>query len=123
MHSLMRICDRLPISAYGRGGFKFGQTRHDGSVLILADGVYGWDVSSIDRLDVSRLIPLLLEADRADFFLLGTGASQIFLDHRASAAFETAGLGLEVMSTGAACRTANVLLAEQRHFAAGLIAI
>ena len=38
-------------------------------------------------------------------------------------AFAVAGLGLEVMDTGAACRTYNVLLAEERIFAAALIAL
>ena len=37
--------------------------------------------------------------------------------------FAEAGIGLEPMSTGAAARTYNVLLAEGRDFGAGLIAV
>ncbi len=57
------------------------------------------------------------------FLLLGTGAAQIFPDPPLREAFAKAGIGLEAMDTGAACRTYNVLLSEERVFAAALIAM
>jgi uncharacterized protein len=54
--------------------------------------------------------------------LLGTGARQIFPAPSYGAQFLRAGIGFEVMDTGAACRTFNVLVAEQRRVAALLLA-
>ncbi len=121
--TLRRIGARAPISAYGAGGFRFGELRHAGSVAILASGIYAVDVPMADALDAVSLIPWLTGEDAADFVLLGTGARQAFPDAATLAAFDAAGIGLEPMATGAACRTFNVLYAEQRHFAALLIAV
>jgi uncharacterized protein len=53
--------------------------------------------------------------------LLGTGAEQIFIAPELLQAFYREGIGVEVMSTLAAARTYNILAAEERIVAAGLI--
>ena len=53
---------------------------------------------------------------------MGAGAARIFPARPLREAFAKAGIGLEAMDTGAACRTYNVLLPEERVFAAALIA-
>lgn len=53
--------------------------------------------------------------------LLGTGARQVFPAPGFGAQFLQAGIGFEVMDTGAACRTYNVLVGEQRHVVALLM--
>ena len=63
------------------------------------------------------------EKDRIDVFLLGTGKRQVFPSPELRGGFAEAGLGIEPMDTGAACRTYNVLLAEHRRVAAALIAV
>ncbi len=120
---LRRLGARAPVSAYGAGGFRFGELRHTGSVAIFASGIYAFDLPALAALDTTSLIPLLAGEDAADFLLLGTGAGQEFPGLAMRAAFDAAGIGLEPMATGAACRTFNVLYAEQRHFAAVLIAV
>ncbi len=55
--------------------------------------------------------------------LLGTGEKQIWPQPTVYAAFAKAGIGLEPMSTGAAARTYNILIAEKRPIAAALIAV
>ena len=60
-------------------------------------------------------------AGLAAFLLLGTGAIQIFPDPAIRAAFAAAGVGIEAMDTGAACRTYNILAAEGRHVVAALL--
>ena len=55
--------------------------------------------------------------------LLGTGASQVWPSPEIYAAFAKAGIGLEPMSTGAAARTYNILIAEKRPIAAALVAV
>ena len=114
---------RAPIDAYGNGGFRFADMSHLGSLLLLASGVYGWDVSTIDMLSLAALEPVLAERRAIEFLLLGTGATQVFPSLEIRRAFDAAGLGLEPMTTGAAARTYNVLLAEKRAVAAALIAV
>lgn len=114
---------RAPIDAYGNGGFRFADMSHRGSLLLLPSGVYGWPVTAPGELTLDALTAALAERDQFEFLLLGTGASQVFPSPDIRRAFEEAGLGLEVMSTGAAARTYNVLLAEKRAVAAALMAV
>ncbi len=117
------LTGRPPISGYGRGRFRLGGIEHSGSLLILPGGVYPWPVSDASAVSEDMLSPVLTEGAPLSFLLLGTGAAQIFPDRPLRKAFAAAGLGLEPMDTGAACRTYNVLLAEERVFAAALVAL
>ena len=114
---------RAPIDAYGNGGFRFADMSHRGSLLLLPSGIYGWAVAASGQLTVDSLAAVLAERDQFEFLLLGTGATQVFPPPEIRRAFEDAGLGLEIMSTGAAARTYNVLLAERRAVAAALMAV
>lgn len=111
------------IDAYGNGGFRFADMSHKGSILCLPSGIYAWDVTSADDLDLRSFDRVMADKDRILFLLLGTGRSQVFPSRELRNSFEAAGLGLEPMDTGAACRTYNVLLAERRPVAAALIAV
>jgi uncharacterized protein len=93
---------------------------HRGSILCLPSGVYAWEPA--DPLDVASLAPALAEKDRIGLLVLGTGERQVFPAASVRRAFAEAGMALEVMDTGAACRTYNVLLAEGRPAGAALIA-
>lgn len=114
---------QAPIDAYGNGGFRFAEMSHRGSILCLPDGVFAWDVTSAEELDLARLGRLLEILAPPHFVLLGTGAAQVFPELDVRRAFMDAKVGLEPMDTGAACRTYNVLLAEGRPVAAALIAV
>jgi uncharacterized protein len=114
---------RAPVDAYGNGGFRFADMSHRGSILLLPSGIYGWTVATPDELTLDALAPVLAEQKQFEFLLLGTGATQIFPALDIRRAFDDAGLGLEIMSTGAAARTFNVLLAEKRAVAAALMAV
>lgn len=115
---------RAAIDAYGNGGFRFADMSHRGSLIIVPSGIYAWDVSSIDEVTADTCAAFLKEMPRpAGFVLLGTGARHHIPPAHIRALFADAGLGLEAMTTGAACRTFNVLLAEGRDVGAGLIAV
>ena len=78
--------------------------------------------------DVALLAPddfsLVFEAGGdLNFLLLGCGAEPALPPEALHMAFAEAGIGLEPMDTGAACRTYNVLLAEGRPVGAALIAV
>jgi uncharacterized protein len=114
---------RVPITGYGRGVFRIGGIEHRSSLMLLPNGVFDWPIADADALTEDALSPVLSEAGGVAFLLLGTGAAQIFPDRPLRDAFAKAGIGLEAMDTGAACRTYNVLLSEERVFAAALIAV
>jgi uncharacterized protein len=110
-----------PIDAYGNGGFRFAGMSHRGSILCLPSGIYAWQPS--EPLDLDSLAPALAEHGAMRVLILGTGACQVFPSAAVRRAFAEAGLALEPMDTGAACRTYNVLLAEGRSVGAALVAV
>lgn len=112
-----------PITAYGNGGFRFADMSHKGSVLCLPSGIYAWHVSDIAQLSATDLAFAIESLSSPAVLLLGTGMTQVWPDETLTRAFLTANLGLEIMNTGAAARTYNVLLAEKRRVAAALIAV
>jgi uncharacterized protein len=105
-----------PIDGYGPGFFRLGGAVHRGPVALLPSGPVAW-------AGLPDIAPFLAEADRFDVLFLGMGAEIGALDPALRAALEAAGLGVEVMATPPACRTWNVLLAEGRRIAAGLLPI
>ncbi len=118
-----RYPSQAPITAYGNGGFRFADMSHRGSILCLPSGVYAWEATSIDTLTHALLAQPLAELRPPGVLLLGTGADQVWPNEAIVRAFATAGLGLEIMNTGAAARTYNVLLAERRAVAAALLVV
>lgn len=111
------------IDAYGNGGFRFAEMSHRGSILCLPSGVYAWDVSGPEDFDLHAFERVIADKERIEVLLLGTGRFQVFPSSEIRGGLASAGLGLEPMDTGAACRTYNVLLAEHRRVAAALIAV
>jgi len=114
---------RVPIDAYGNGGFRFADMSHRGSLLIVPSGVYAWDVAGMEDVTPEACAALVREMTAPAFVLLGTGVAHQMPGEPVRKLFAEAGLGLEPMSTGAACRTYNVLLAEGRDVGAALIAV
>ncbi len=117
------IPGRYPFDAYGNGGFRFADMSHRGSVLALPSGIKAWPVASIGELTDEALEPIFAEAGEIELLLLGTGADIAALPNAFRERFREAGIGLDVMQTGAAARTYNILLAENRKVAAALIAV
>ena len=112
-----------PIEAYGDGGFRFAGMSHRGSLMVLPSGIYAWDAADAGTLTIANFDHLLADRTQIEFVLLGTGHAQVFPSLALRQAFEALDIGLEAMSTGAAARTFNVLLAEGRKVAAALIAV
>jgi uncharacterized protein len=116
-----RYPGRAPIDAYGNGGFRFAATSHRGSILCLPSGVYAWDPAEPQRVEAYARV--FAEASALKLLLLGTGKSLVRPGGDVRRALLEAGIALEVMDTGAACRTYNVLLAEGRPLGAALVAV
>ncbi|MET3579713.1 uncharacterized protein ABID19_002744 [Mesorhizobium robiniae] len=114
---------RAPIEAYGNGGFRFAEMSHRGSLLCLPSGIYGWEPADPQALTAADFVKLLNEADKIEILLVGAGKDLKPLPAALRAALKAAGIAADPMSTGAAVRTYNVLLAENRAVAAALIAV
>ncbi len=125
----MRLSDeacfpgRAPIDAYGNGGFRFAQMSHRGSIQCLPSGIYAWTPTSPEDITAPALALALGEAERFDFLIVGTGLAQVILPLEIRSQFAERSIELETKDTGAAARTYNVLLAEERLVAAALIAV
>ncbi|MBM1173117.1 Mth938-like domain-containing protein [Microvirga arabica] len=114
---------RYQFDAYGNGGFRFADMSHRGSLLALPSGVRAWPVASMAELTDEVLDPIFAEGDALELLLFGTGADIAALPAAFRTRFREAGIGLDVMQTGAAARTYNILLAENRKVGAALIAV
>jgi uncharacterized protein len=118
-----RFPGRAPIDAYGNGGFRFADMSHRGSILALPSGIEAWPVAAAADITPESLARLIAEAAAIDILLVGTGDAMAPLSRETRAALERAGLAPEPMATGAAVRTYNVLLSEERAVAAALVAV
>tara|TARA_R110002020_G_scaffold34066_6_gene103404 strand:- start:2690 stop:3076 length:387 start_codon:yes stop_codon:yes gene_type:complete len=114
---------RAPIEAYGNGGFRFAEMSHRGSILCLPSGIYSWDMDEDSVLTASRFDKVMAEAGEIEFLLVGTGMSIRPLPADLKQVLRGANVSSDPMSTGAAVRTYNVMLAESRAVAAALIAV
>lgn len=111
------------IDSYGGGGFRFADMSHKGSLLCLPSGIHGWPLADSSELTFAAFEPVLAEVDQIEVLLLGTGAIQVFLQSDLRKQLNDNGLFIESMSTGAAARTYNILLAEHRAVAAALLVV
>ncbi len=118
-----RFPGRAQIEAYGNGGFRFADMSHRGSILALPSGIEAWAVGSAAEITAEAVARVIVEAKAIDILLVGTGDAMTPLQRAAREALEAAGLFPELMSTGAAVRTYNVLLSEERAVAAALVAV
>jgi uncharacterized protein len=114
---------RAPIDSYGNGGFRFADMSHRGSILCLPSGIHGWEPGDPAKLDLADFERLLEQSDKVEILLVGTGSELKPLPRELRQAFRDAGISADPMSTGAAVRTYNVLLAEDRAVAAALVAV
>jgi len=112
-----------PIEAYGNGGFRFAGMSHRGSLLCLPDGIWAWPAASVDDVTEQALAPVFDRANAIDIFLLGCGIDLVPMPATLRERFHSLDISADPMSTGAAVRTWNILLAEGRRVAAGLIAV
>jgi len=114
---------RAEIDAYGNGGFRFAGMSHRGSIMALPGGIGEWSPCDGSALAKSDFLALEDEAEKPEFLLIGTGRSIAFVDDSVRAYLRGLGIGSDFMDTGAAVRTYNVMLAEDRSVGAALIAV
>jgi len=111
------------IDGYGDGGFRVGGVRYDGGVIIDGLAAHAWSVPEFQALSIENLNAITERQAEMDILLLGTGPRLLMPPKPLKLALKDHNIGLEVMDTGAACRTFNVLLTEERRVAAVLFPV
>ncbi len=114
---------RQVIQAYGEGRFRIAGQVHAGSVLVLPDRTVAWAVTAADGVTLDSLAEATAAEPPTEILLVGCGPRYAAVPEGLATDLQDAGVALEWMDTGAACRTFNVLLLEDRRVAAALIAI
>jgi uncharacterized protein len=107
------------ITAYGEDYVQVNSQRYQSSLIVMPENVRDWsaiDFSGLKKEDFENLKDL-----GAEILLLGTGPRQRFPHPGLTAPLAQAGIGVEVMDLKAACRTYNILAAEERKVAAALL--
>ena len=114
---------RQVIQSYGEGRFQIAGTVHVGSVLVWPGRAETWPVTEAQAVTIDSLSAMAQAEEVAEILLVGCGPRFLPAPAALREELRAAGMVLEWMDTGAACRTFNVLLGEDRHVAAALIAV
>lgn len=114
---------RQVIEAYGGGRFRIAGVQWRGSVLVFPTATLSWPVAAPEALTEEAFAPVVEAAAEVEVLLFGGGSRLVPLARDLRAILRSHGIVTEPMDTGAACRTFNVLLAEDRRVAAALIAV
>ena len=110
---------RNAVTGYGAGYVEINGKRYDTSVVVQPTSIEtDWmpDAEGDIGLDGIAFLATL----EVEIILLGTGARQRFPAPVTLRPLIDAGIGFEIMDTNAACRTYNILVAENRRVAAAL---
>jgi uncharacterized protein len=116
---LERPQGRNQFTGYGPGFVSVNAQRYEHSVIVLPERLIDWRVQRFDELTQETLQPLA--SLEIEILVLGTGATLRFPPANALRPFQQIGIGVEVMDSQAACRTYNVLLAEDRRICAAIL--
>jgi len=112
---------RQVIETYGDGCFRISGTLYRGSVIVLPERTLTWAVASFDELDAAAFAGI--DDLDVDILLLGCGTKMHLPSRLLRQGLRERGIVVDAMDTGAACRTYNVLMAEDRRVAAALISV
>ena len=108
---------RQVIERYGPSGFRVSGQIHLGPVLVFADLTIAW----VDAAITEAALAPVVEHGGVELLLLGPGRRMAPVAPALRTALKAHGIAVEAMDTGAACRTYNLLLAEDRRVAAALL--
>jgi len=111
------------IKKYGNGSFLVNDDYYKGNIIVSPDSVIPWQINNNTEISFDSLKSLTNQTNKIDILLIGCGNEHIKAPKELIIEFMKLGISAEMMTTGAACRTYNVLLSEERRVAAALIAV
>lgn len=114
---------RKLIQSYGEGRFRISGEDIDGSVFVFSESTHPWLIDDSAGITIASLQAVTDARADIDIVLIGCGAMFTAVPKGLRAALKEYGIALEWMDTGAACRTFNVLVAEERRVCAALLAV
>lgn len=107
-------------TAHGEGYVAVSRERFEHPIVVTPKQVLSdWRPQGFDALNETHFAYFLIL--KPEILLLGTGAQQRFAHPRLYQALVAAGIAVECMSTAAACRTYNILMAEDRKVVAAIL--
>ncbi len=129
------------VTAYDDDSIEINRQSYAHAVYFAPEGeVHAWAVRRVADISAERLreigglndakadplaflddAPAARPADAPEVVLIGTGAHQHLLSPEVTQTLLSVGIGVEVMSTHAAARTYNILMAEGRRVVAALL--
>ena len=110
------------IRTYAAGRITVNQDSYTRSLVVLPGRIIAdWPPQTFAELAAAHLAALVPLGP--ELVILGTGQRQRFPRAELLAPLVEAGIGWEIMDTGAACRTYNILMGEGRNVAAALLMI
>lgn len=116
---------RQLIAAYGDGRFRITGVAWECPILILPEQTQEWHgvTEPANAYPLESLAPLLDFQPAIEFLIIGTGKRLVPLAGSFRRSLQERGISVDMMDTGAACRTFNVLLTEERRVAAALLPV
>jgi uncharacterized protein len=120
----LKLPDRQIIHGYGNGGFLVSEHTWRGAIIVLPKHTVTWSAESPADFDLTYFAPVRESLDPPiELLLIGTGRRTEFIKPSLRAELKAMGLAVETMDTGAACRTYNILVSEERRVAAALLPV
>lgn len=115
--------DSKYIDHYGSGGFRVAGDRYEGSIIVTPEHVWAWPVFKFAELTAESVAQVLAAEPSVELLLIGCGDRVARIPKEVRDALRAGSIIVDGMETGAACRTYNVLMAEERCVAVALISI
>ena len=111
---------RYQIRSVSNQGIQINDRLYTGSLIVSVDTLIdNWAARNAEELDQELLKPAI--ELKPDLLLIGTGGTHVFLSQKLTWQLISAGIGVEVMTTAAACRTYNIVMLEGRNAVAALL--
>lgn len=111
------------VEGYGPGRFRISGEVFEHSVLVFPERTIPWAVTQFSDITAESFSDLHAVAQDVEILLLGCGERMALVPQSLRAPLRAEGIVIEPMDTGAAARTFNLLLSEDRKVAAALIAL
>lgn len=108
----------MVIQSYGKNGFKISGTQFDTPVLVLPTSTVPLSPSSFAQINESALNDIAQYQDEIDLLIIGCGEHAAPASQDLRDSLKKLDINVETMTTGAACRSFNVLLGDGRRIAA-----
>ena len=116
---------RQIVESYGEGRFRVTSQLYQSAILVFPERTLTWPVLRFADANLENLEPVLAAGreGNVELLLFGQGSQMQLVPPALRQGLRAAGVVVEPMDTGAACRTYNVLMAEGRRVAAALIPV